>query len=71
MQFKAGDTVQLRSGGPIMSVASVDAISGMVFCTWQERGQTTTKEFAPGTLKLVSPPKPIRVARRGGAKPRR
>ena len=71
MQFKAGETVQLRSGGPIMSVASVDAISGMISCTWQERGQTTTKEFAPDTLKLAPPPKPVQVARRGGAKPRR
>ena len=40
MQFKVGDVVQLKSGGPKMTVTYVNPSEGKVFCDW----------FVPGGL---------------------
>lgn len=33
-KFKAGDVVTLNSGGPKMTVSSIDSSTGKIWCTW-------------------------------------
>jgi uncharacterized protein YodC (DUF2158 family) len=33
-EFKPGETVRLKSGGPLMTVKSISASSGDVWCEW-------------------------------------
>ena len=57
-QFKEGDTVRLKSGGPTMTVASVSQSAG-VECHWFNHtdAEWTSKwvMFQPAMLKAVSP----------------
>jgi len=49
-QFKPGDTVMLRSGGPRMTVAMVDGRSA--FCEWfSDDQQPKGRSFALSSLK--------------------
>jgi uncharacterized protein YodC (DUF2158 family) len=57
--FKVGDTVTLKSGGHLMTVASVD--EGSVTCDWSLRGDIKSKSFpaaelqkADGTVSPIS-----------------
>jgi uncharacterized protein YodC (DUF2158 family) len=62
MEFKKGDVVRLKSGGPDMTVENVGEramIGGeAVFCAWFEntgRKQTLTRDaFEPESLEKVS-----------------
>jgi uncharacterized protein YodC (DUF2158 family) len=64
MEFKEGDLVQLRSGGPVMTVEQVGdrAMTGeaTVWCVWFEKvgnkriAQRET--FSPGTLDKAEKP---------------
>ena len=47
-QFKAGDVVVLKSGGPKMSVAQVNEHA--VLCTWFQNGQHEQKYIAAEAL---------------------
>jgi uncharacterized protein YodC (DUF2158 family) len=41
--FKEGDTVRLKSGGPLMTVSRIDAAADgtvLVVCTWFDEKQT-------------------------------
>lgn len=53
--FNPGDTVKLKSGGPIMTVESVgpEAMSNktMVFCTWFDGSNRKSDAFLPALLK--------------------
>jgi uncharacterized protein YodC (DUF2158 family) len=50
-QIKPGDIVSLRSGGPRMTVATVDAQSA--FCEWfTDDQQPQSRSFALASLKL-------------------
>ncbi|HEX8300682.1 YodC family protein [Sphingomonas sp.] len=49
--FNIGDIVQLKSGGPEMTVDSLFA--GQVFCKWFVGDDLKTETFSPGALKLV------------------
>lgn len=56
--FKKGDVVQLKSGGPLMTVADVGDYSDMgmgpkegVKCDWFEKDQRRTELFDAATLK--------------------
>lgn len=50
MTFQVGDTVQLKSGGPIMTVEK--ASKGEVTCVWfDEKNQCQSKFFVPEVLK--------------------
>jgi uncharacterized protein YodC (DUF2158 family) len=51
MKFKVGDQVELLSGGPVMTVESLDG-SGGVWCVWFNSYMDVRKvSFIEGTLK--------------------
>lgn len=57
-EFKKGDVVQLKSGGPSMTVANVGDYSGMgmgpkdgIKCDWFEKNVRKTEVFDRATLK--------------------
>lgn len=52
--FNVGDLVQLKSGGPAMTVAGIDSQS--VDCTWFDGPKLTSGSFIAGTLKKYEPP---------------
>ncbi|WP_199027697.1 DUF2158 domain-containing protein [Ralstonia sp. ASV6] len=64
MSFQPGDVVQLKSGGPRMTVEKVgnDAMTGVeaVWCTWFEKvgsRQTVQRDtFPPATLDKAGAP---------------
>ena len=43
MDFKPGDVVILKSGGPMMTVA--DATNGIILCVWIEKNKTFREPF--------------------------
>lgn len=59
-----GDEVQLRSGGPIMTVSVVTDAG--VECQWFDDRTLRTEVFRPATLRRYSLPTPISVGRRRG-----
>jgi uncharacterized protein YodC (DUF2158 family) len=52
--FKVGDVVRLKSGGHLMTVASID--EGSVACDWSVRGDIKSKSFPPAELEEADPP---------------
>lgn len=56
MDFKAGDVVKLKSGGPLMTVDSVGNYSGVkkVLCVWFENSNRYTNLFVPESLLKIS-----------------
>lgn len=60
MSFKDGDLVQLKSGGPAMTVLEVND-AGMVICTWfDSKDESQEKAFKENLLKIYKKPKPTR-----------
>jgi uncharacterized protein YodC (DUF2158 family) len=56
-QFRPGDQVRLRSGGPPMTVLGVNARGGEVRCSWFDAAQAFHQEqFPPGALVLLESP---------------
>jgi uncharacterized protein YodC (DUF2158 family) len=54
-QFKPGDTVNLRSGGPRMTIVMVDGKSA--FCEWfTDEQQPQNRAFALTSLTLAEQP---------------
>jgi uncharacterized protein YodC (DUF2158 family) len=55
-QFKAGDVVQLKSGGPVMTVNKTGnkSMGGpfTVWCSWFEGEKKMNDDFPPESLKL-------------------
>jgi len=49
--LKVGDVVQLKSGGPLMTVRSVDENS--VLCVWFDGKDSKSGRFPGATLNLV------------------
>jgi uncharacterized protein YodC (DUF2158 family) len=57
MAFAVGDTVKLKSGGPIMTVEDVDSGDGAnvdIICVWFEKNQRQDGRFKAGTLKQAN-----------------
>jgi uncharacterized protein YodC (DUF2158 family) len=61
-RYKVGDTVQLKSGGPIMTVTNVR--SGIYTCTWFDGTEVKVSGFPEDALipttaggPMSSPPK--------------
>jgi uncharacterized protein YodC (DUF2158 family) len=64
MDFKIGDVVKLKSGGPKMTVSTIK--DGEVWCTWFEDDKLARPYwFAPDMLERYTPntPRVIRSAR--------
>lgn len=38
-EIKDGDTVKLKSGGPLMTVVGPSTVKGMLLCTWFDADQ--------------------------------
>ena len=53
-EFKVGDTVRLRSGGPVMTVTYVIPGNLMVDCEWYDAGEFIKKTFRDAVLKKVN-----------------
>jgi uncharacterized protein YodC (DUF2158 family) len=45
MKFVAGDIIQLKSGGPEMTVIKFDAVEGLVSCSWFVGRELITASF--------------------------
>jgi uncharacterized protein YodC (DUF2158 family) len=52
-QFKVGDTVQLKSGGPIMTIHYQDSTDW--YCVWFKENQLIGNSFDPNALKKINP----------------
>ena len=51
-KLKIGDTVQLKSGGPIMTVHSITEETGELYCQWFVVGKVEHDYFPSDSLKL-------------------
>lgn len=50
-EFKIGDTVQLKSGGPIMTIETINKGEGMAWCVWFDGPDPKQRHFHIGTLE--------------------
>ena len=50
--FEVGDVVQLKSGGPIMTVSSTEG--SHLFCEWFDNGEAKNGYYPPAALQAVS-----------------
>ena len=59
-EFKVGDVVRLKSGGPNLTIKKVGTAAGKptVWCVWFEDAKMLEGQFAPGTLELAKPAPP-------------
>jgi len=53
--FNVGDTVQLKSGGPIMTVHSIEDRDA-VYCVWFDANKQTGATFKAAALRKVEMP---------------
>lgn len=54
IQFKIGDIVILKSGGPIMTIADIDTDTNIVECYWfNNQNDRQIEEFPIDTIKLI------------------
>jgi uncharacterized protein YodC (DUF2158 family) len=51
-QFKVGDVVELKSGGPKMTVEDVTSWQGKAKCVWFEGAQAKEEIFEVATLRI-------------------
>jgi uncharacterized protein YodC (DUF2158 family) len=58
VEFKKGDTVQMKSGGPIMTVTNIGDRLGelAVWCMWFEKTKKMEDTFPPEALEKVTKP---------------
>lgn len=54
-RFQVGEVVQLKSGGPEMTVKMVEQRTGRLICDWWDESLSKfkTKDFEPAQLKHV------------------
>jgi uncharacterized protein YodC (DUF2158 family) len=53
-QFKTGDIVQLKSGGPKMTVSEVSELTGDVHCQWFAGSKLSRGRFEPNAIELFT-----------------
>lgn len=53
-QFKPGDVVQLKSGGPLMTIAHYASDFEQFWCEWFDGKKEKGHHFSPAVLKKVS-----------------
>jgi uncharacterized protein YodC (DUF2158 family) len=64
-QLKVGNIVQLKSGGPPMTIRSVEAINGECLCEWFGGGSALKSHtFALETLKGADASEEVSLAER-------
>jgi uncharacterized protein YodC (DUF2158 family) len=65
MSFKAGDTVQLKSGGPRMTITNVGTYGGKTGanCSWFEGSTPQAAVYPLEALKDSPEPTPIQTGR--------
>ena len=51
MEFKVGDVVRLKSGGPKMTVDYFDSDTERALCVWFKDGERKQDHFLPETLE--------------------
>jgi uncharacterized protein YodC (DUF2158 family) len=61
MAFNKGDVVQLKSGGPRMTVGEIG--EGGVFCIWFHGHEQLQKVFPPEVLEASPKPEPAPLRR--------
>ena len=49
--FKVGDLVQLKSGGPVMTIEKINNAES-IFCVWFRDVELTSANFLQDTLEL-------------------
>lgn len=52
-QFNVGDVVQLKSGGPLMTVEEIEG-SASLYCIWFDKTDQKSGRFNPATLTVYS-----------------
>jgi uncharacterized protein YodC (DUF2158 family) len=57
-EFKEGDVVQLKSGGPKMTIVVLDTSSGEATCSWVEGRKPNEDIFDVVALELIPKQKP-------------
>lgn len=58
--FKVGDVVMLKSGGPPMTVVKIDSSPGKVACSWfpsHTSEKSSREEFVPDAIREFKPPR--------------
>jgi uncharacterized protein YodC (DUF2158 family) len=61
-EFKPGDVVELKSGGPKMTVAKIGPVAMgssklEVWCEWFDGSKKTKDHFMPASLQISSDPR--------------
>ena len=60
--FKAGDIVQLKSGGPDMTIEKAEGLTdGKIKCIWFDGDKKTHDFFVPETLEIVKDEDPLTI----------
>jgi uncharacterized protein YodC (DUF2158 family) len=54
-QFQPGDTVRIKSGGPVMTVDGYDDITESVNCSWFQGQKRQSGTFIEATLEKATP----------------
>lgn len=52
--LKEGDVVRLKSGGPKMTISTMDEVNKRVYCKWFVNGELKSEKFSPFSLGVVS-----------------
>jgi len=52
-EIKKGDVVELKSGGPHMTVEIPRDDVGLVACSWFNKGEHCSQSFVPEALRVV------------------